>query len=72
MLFVALRYTSYVQHQLQEEKRKNPPHRPSPLEDMADNTTTVSRPPMEASGNGGAMVGQLGGELLATEGVSLG
>jgi hypothetical protein len=71
MLFVALRYTSYVQHQLQEEKRRNPPpHRPSPLEDLADNTTTASRPVVDiASPN---QQDALGGELLATEGVSLG
>jgi hypothetical protein len=94
MLFVALRYSSYVQHQLQDEKRKNPPHRPSPLEDLGDNNNNNNRNNGgghgngnggHAHGNGGnghgngghngngeAMVGQLGGELLATEGVSLG
>jgi hypothetical protein len=86
MLFVALRYTSYVQHQLQEEKRKNPPHRPSPLEDLGDNNNNNrnngggngngmngnGHGNGSHNGNGEAMVGQLGGELLATEGVSLG
>ena len=71
MLFVALRYTSYVQHQLQEEKRNRPPpHRPSPLENLADSTTSASRPVVDVASptQGDA----LGGELLATEGVSLG
>jgi hypothetical protein len=95
MLFVALRYSSYVQHQLQDEKRKNPPHRPSPLEDLGDDNgrNNNNRNNGGGNGNGGggnghghghgnrngghngngeAMVGQLGGELLATEGVSLG
>lgn len=70
MLFVALRYTSYVQHQLQEEKRKNPPHRPSPLEDLADRTSTASRPMIDPASP--TSQDALGGELLATEGVSLG
>lgn len=71
MLFVALRYTSYVQHQLQEEKRRNPPpHRPSPLEDLADHTSTVSRPVVDIASP--TQQDALGGELLATEGVSLG
>jgi hypothetical protein len=71
MLFVALRYTSYVQHQLQEEKRnKPPPHRPSPLEDLADNTATASRPVVNVASP--SQEDALGGELLATEGVSLG
>ncbi|KAJ4369611.1 hypothetical protein N0V83_005373 [Neocucurbitaria cava] len=30
MLFVALRYTSYIQHQQQEERKKAPPHRGEP------------------------------------------
>lgn len=71
MLFIALRYTSYVQHQLQEEKRnKPPPHRPSPLESLADNTTTASRPVVTPASP--SQEDALGGELLATEGVSLG
>ncbi|KAI2484883.1 DUF1640 multi-domain protein [Pyrenophora tritici-repentis] len=70
MLFVALRYTSYVQHQLQEEKRKQPPHRPSPLEDMADSISTASRPVLDPASP--TTQDALGGELLATEGVSLG
>ncbi|CAN9338356.1 unnamed protein product [Alternaria alternata] len=71
MLFVALRYTSYVQHQLQEEKRRNPPpHRPSPLEDLADHTSTASRPVVDIASP--TQQDALGGELLATEGVSLG
>ncbi|KAF1834606.1 hypothetical protein BDW02DRAFT_497935 [Decorospora gaudefroyi] len=77
LLFVALRYTSYVQHQVQEEKRKREkPQRPaSPLEDLANNVSTASRGPGvgEGGGNGGGANGEaLGGELLATEGVSLG
>ncbi|CAE7196563.1 hypothetical protein PTT_18942 [Pyrenophora teres f. teres 0-1] len=70
MLFVALRYTSYVQHQMQEEKRKYPPHRPSPLEDMADNTSTATRPVLDPASP--TTQDALGGEILATEGVSLG
>ncbi|XP_014558142.1 hypothetical protein COCVIDRAFT_95288 [Bipolaris victoriae FI3] len=64
MLFVALRYTSYVQHQKQEEKKRKqsapPPHRPSPMEELG--SEPVSPTARDA----------LGGELLATEGVSLG
>lgn len=64
MLFVALRYTSYVQHQKQEEKKRKqsapPPHRPSPMEELGSDA--VSPTARDA----------LGGELLATEGVSLG
>ncbi|KAH7371994.1 hypothetical protein BKA66DRAFT_572557 [Pyrenochaeta sp. MPI-SDFR-AT-0127] len=65
MLFVALKYMSYIQHHQQEEKKKAPPHRPSPMEEFGD-TPSPSHP---------VGIGQqeaLGGELLATEGVSLG
>ncbi|OAL55194.1 hypothetical protein IQ07DRAFT_607633 [Pyrenochaeta sp. DS3sAY3a] len=64
MLFVALRYTSYVQHQQQEEKRKAPPHRASPLEDLDERH-------VPAAVVGGSQEA-LGTELLATEGGSLG
>jgi hypothetical protein len=66
MLFVALRYTSYVQHQQQDERRRQPPRRePPPVEEHNASTQT----------NFDAVVGRqeaLGGELLAGEGVSLG
>ena len=68
MLFVALRYTSYIQHQQQEERKKAPPHRPSPMEDMADNSP---RPPTDPNSPTGQQQEALGEELLATAGVSL-
>jgi hypothetical protein len=64
MLFVALRYTSYIQHQQQEEKRKAPPHRPSPMEDLDERHVQAA----VVAGSQEA----LGSELLATEGGSLG
>ncbi|CAO2648244.1 Nn.00g075110.m01.CDS01 [Neocucurbitaria sp. VM-36] len=67
MLFVALRYTSYIQHQQQDERKKAPPHRPSPMEDMADNSP---RPPIDPNSPTGQQEA-LGEELLATAGVSL-
>lgn len=69
MLFVALRYTSYIQHQQQEERKKAPPHRPSPMEDLGDS------PPRGGPIDPNSPTGQreaLDGELLATAGVSLG
>ncbi|KAF1844914.1 uncharacterized protein K460DRAFT_310878 [Cucurbitaria berberidis CBS 394.84] len=68
MLFVALRYTSYIQHQQLEERKKAPPHRPSPMEDFND---SAPRPPTDPNSPTGQQEA-LGGELLATEGVSLG
>lgn len=65
MLFVALRYTSYVQHQQQELRRTRPP---SPLEELAE-------PPRPARVGASTPMGRqeaLGGELLAGEGGSLG
>jgi hypothetical protein len=67
MLFVALRYTSYIQHQRQEERRNNPPRRDPPVDDMQNASTQT--PVYEAAGRQEA---SLGGELLAGEGVSLG
>lgn len=67
MLFVALRYTSYIQHQQQEQRRNKPPP-PSPLEDLADSPRTPLVDPNSPTGQEEA----LGGELLATAGVSLG
>lgn len=62
MLFVALRYTSYVQHQQQEERRKMLKAPPPSDGDASpkSNVEVVSRPEV------------LGSELLAGEGVSLG
>jgi hypothetical protein len=68
MLFVALRYTSYVQHLQQEERRRQPPRRdPAPQQAEEHNAATQT--------NFDSVVGRqeaLGGELLAGEGVSLG
>lgn len=70
MLFVALRYTSYVQHQQLEEKRRQPQPPPPPVQQGGG-----------GEGNGGFVVDPLvvagrqealGGEILAGEGVSLG
>ncbi|KAF1946544.1 hypothetical protein EJ02DRAFT_462556 [Clathrospora elynae] len=69
MLFVALRYTSYVQHQLQEEKRNNPRRHPSPLEDLSD--PAPPRPQMDSHSPTGQQEA-LGEELMASAGVSLG
>ncbi|KAF2855181.1 hypothetical protein T440DRAFT_486168 [Plenodomus tracheiphilus IPT5] len=68
MLFVALRYTSYVQHQQQEQRRNKPPPPPSPMEVFAEPTRQPLVDPQSPTGQQEA----LGGELLATEGVSLG
>jgi hypothetical protein len=59
MLFVALRYTSYVQHQRQEEQRRkhSAPSRRDPPVDESTQTPAYET---------------LGGEVLAGEGVSLG
>ena len=69
LLFVGLRYMSYIQHHLQEEKKQKPPsqppHRPSPLEDLADSPSSSASSPLGHQQ-------PIGGELLATEGVSLG
>ncbi|KAF2128896.1 hypothetical protein P153DRAFT_357394 [Dothidotthia symphoricarpi CBS 119687] len=64
-LFVGLRYSSYLQHQLQEERRqgrKQPPPPPPPDD---------PHPAAPPSNNTPSTV-ELGGELLASEGVSLG
>jgi hypothetical protein len=64
MLFVALRYTSYIQHQQQEERRNKPSRSQPPPEESAspqsNNVEIVTRQET------------LGSELLAGEGVSLG
>ncbi|KAL5115819.1 hypothetical protein ACEQ8H_006314 [Pleosporales sp. CAS-2024a] len=69
MLFVALRYTSYVQHQQQEERRRHPPKQdPRPAEQE-------SQMPQAHYVHGHGLHGRqeaLGGELLAGEGGSLG
>lgn len=72
MLFVALRYTSYVQHQQQEERKKAPPHRGSPMEDLSDNSPRPQASPMDPNSPTGGQQGALDGELLATAGVSMG
>jgi hypothetical protein len=67
MLFVALRYTSYVQHQQHEERRRQPPrHDPPPPEHTSAGTQTSYIEPMQGRQDA------LGGEILAGEGVSLG
>tara|TARA_R110002003_G_scaffold1499_1_gene23170 strand:+ start:12918 stop:13283 length:366 start_codon:yes stop_codon:yes gene_type:complete len=66
MLFVALRYTSYVQHQQQEERRKKPPKKEPPPEEQQNVSTQTNFD--SVAGRSEA----LGGELLAGEGVSLG
>jgi hypothetical protein len=66
MLFVALRYTSYVQHQQLEERKRQPPptyQPPPPPPQMQEG------PNYDAATAGGR---DLGSELLAGEGVSLG
>jgi hypothetical protein len=65
-LFVALRYTSYVQHQQLEERKRQPPptyQPPPPPPQMQEG------PNYDAATAGGR---DLGSELLAGEGVSLG
>jgi hypothetical protein len=69
MLFVALRYTSYVQHIQQEERRRQPPRNQPP----------PPGPPVQEERSAGfdavSLAGRqetLGSELLAGEGVSLG
>jgi hypothetical protein len=70
MLFVALRYSSYIAHQQQEKRNKPPPHRPSPLESLAESTPATARPVADSqSPTGGEALGE---ELLATAGVSMG
>lgn len=71
LLFAGLRYASYVQHQAQDEKRKPPPHRPSPMEELADASPLVQSPG-QGLGIGQGHQDVLGGEVLATEGVSVG
>jgi hypothetical protein len=67
MLFVALRYTSYVQHLQQEERRRYPPRQdPPPPEQVNSGTQTSFMDPVSNRQEA------LGGELLAGEGVSLG
>lgn len=71
MLFVALRYTSYVQHQQAEQKKKGSPKSEPPSENPSEGGGSAG------GGNGGTMAaaersGDLGNELLAGEGVSLG
>ncbi|KAF2826545.1 hypothetical protein CC86DRAFT_293271 [Ophiobolus disseminans] len=66
MLFVALRYTSYIQHQQHEERRKPPRSMPPPEEEYA-----AAQPSLDP-GSSARRQEALGGELLAGEGVSLG
>ncbi|KAH3955881.1 hypothetical protein HBI56_015970 [Parastagonospora nodorum] len=68
MLFVALRYTSYVQHQQLEERRRQPPRHdpPPPPEQTSASTQTSYIDPTHG------LQEALGGEILAGEGVSLG
>lgn len=64
MLFVALRYSSYVAHQQSEEKKRAQERRPPPDEDQNGSRSSTSN----SIGNEA-----VGGELLNTEGgVSLG
>jgi hypothetical protein len=65
MLFVALRYTSYVQHQQLEERRRQPP----PTYQPPAPPVQVQESSFDAATAGGR---ELGSELLAGEGVSLG
>lgn len=67
MLFVALKYTSYVQHQQQEERRRQPPKNPHP---PVDQQSVGAQTSFVDPVNGRQEA--LGGELLAGEGVSLG
>jgi cytochrome c-type biogenesis protein CcmH/NrfG len=69
MLFVALRYTSYVQHLQQEERRRQPPRREPPTPHAPEEYNAATQTHFDS------VVGRqeaLGGELLAGEGVSLG
>ncbi|KAF2688450.1 hypothetical protein K458DRAFT_440105 [Lentithecium fluviatile CBS 122367] len=59
MLFVALRYTSYVSHQQQEQKKKKEAKKPPPDEGQAPPST--GKPALGADE-------PIGGELLTTEG----
>jgi hypothetical protein len=68
MLFVALRYTSYIQHQQQEERRRQPPKSQPPPEEPSH----PSPPPSFDPANLASRQETLGSELLAGEGVSLG
>ncbi|OAK96524.1 hypothetical protein IQ06DRAFT_44332 [Phaeosphaeriaceae sp. SRC1lsM3a] len=68
MLFVALRYTSYIQHQQLEEKRRQPPRREPPNEEPQQSPTAPIVDPAIVAERQEA----LGGEILAGEGVSLG
>lgn len=68
MLFVALRYMSYVQHQQQEEARRRPSKRDPPQDDMQSASTQTPYDPGSLAGRQEVM----GGELLAGEGVSVG
>ncbi|KAH7411565.1 hypothetical protein DE146DRAFT_241660 [Phaeosphaeria sp. MPI-PUGE-AT-0046c] len=70
MLFVALRYTSYIQHQQQEERRRQPPRREPPTnEEQLQQSAVV---PMIDPAIVAERREALGGEILAGEGVSLG
>ncbi|KAF2274234.1 uncharacterized protein EI97DRAFT_131757 [Westerdykella ornata] len=65
MLFLALRYSTYVHHNQQEEKKKAQKRQPP---EQAQDNTAASPPPAPPSGQEAS-----GGELLAsTGGVSLG
>ncbi|USP80516.1 hypothetical protein yc1106_07790 [Curvularia clavata] len=72
MLFVALRYTSYVQHQKQEEKNRKKKKSSSPPS-VGSGSEEAGEPgrPMTDLASPTAHEA-LGGELLATQGVSLG
>jgi hypothetical protein len=70
MLFVALRYTSYVQHQRLEEKERRKLAPPSyPQLPPQPPTQVAEGSHFDAEKAGGR---ELGSELLAGEGVSLG
>jgi hypothetical protein len=72
MLFVALRYMSYVQHQQQEESRRKSSRRNPPPDDMQSASTQTPYDPGSTAGRDPGRQEVLGGELLAGEGVSVG
>lgn len=65
MLFISLRYSSYVNHAQSEERKKAEKKKPPPEDEQS---------PSSVDGNANALGKEvIGGELLATEGgVSLG
>lgn len=83
MLFVALRYGSYVQHQQAEQKKNGSPKSDPPKEGDGQSPSEGSGSDGGGNGNGsgggiGGTIGvveregMVGSELLAGEGVSLG